>query len=415
MTARTAPTVYDSGDTGAPQLVIPIGSQVIATQQAVLAVIKACLVGTSGTAYGSKSSAGWTLAYDSSTDATNPRMALRQGNPTTNAGVDGGSNGLYIRIEAGGLSGALGQPYGTVQLNVAAAGTAGIGRRFVRVRGYETMSSVDAGTNPFPNLSQQPESSSLSYYWAWATGANSIASPTASITIPWTIVADDRFFYIRFFAGTGINSTTDCSVTTYFFGDLVQSNPSMTDLYDTIIYANSDVSTTAATAGTLQLPNANTNSATTTSHFHPFCGSGAQGSPGANAPQTAFAQQPNLYICRPWSQAGTPINVGMHTDYYKCSDLFGNGNLDYPEKITGSLMLSKVFVHEPSSGFMIRGFLPGCWVPCHTRPLADMVYYTGTGVFNTYTLLSMRNARTYYDLNSYNIMLISNAAWNTTP
>lgn len=411
---RTTPIVYDSGDAGAPQIIIPIGTQVIATMQNVLAVIKACLVGTSGTAYGSKAAAGWTLAYDSSTDATNPRMALRQGNVTTNGGTDGGSNGMYIRIETGGLSGALGQAFGTTQLNVAAAGTASIGRRFMRVRGFETMTTVDAGTNPFPNLAQAPESTTLSYYWAWATGANSIASPTAQITIPWTIVADDRFFYIRFLAGTGITNGTDCSVTTYFFGDLVQTNPSMNDIFDTIIYGNTDVSTVAATAGSWLLPNTNTNSATTVYQYKPFCGSQAQATPGTT-PQTALQPMPNLWIARPWPQAGTPINVGMHTDYYKCSDLWGFGNLDYPEKISGSLMLSKVFVHEPSSGFMIRGSLPGCWVPCHTRPLADMIYYTGTGVFNTFTLLSLRNCRTYYDLNSYNVMIISNAPWNTSP
>lgn len=411
---RTAPTVYDSGDAGAPQLVIPIGAQTVATIQNVLTIIKACLVGTGGTAYGSKAAAGWTNAFDSSTDATNPRMALRQGNVTTNGGVDGGSNGRYIRIDGGGLTGTVGQAYGTVQLNAVAAGTAGIGRRYLRVRGYEAMTTVDVGTNPFPNLTQVPESTTVSFYWAYTCGTNSIASPTASITIPWTIIADDRFFYIRFFANTGTTATNDGSVTTYFFGDIVQTGSTINDLFNTIIYANSNVTTTAATAGTTDLPNCNTNTASTNNHYHPFCGSNAQATPGTT-PNLALTSQQNLYICRPWSQAGVPINVGMHSDYYKVSDQFGAGNLDYPEKITGSLMLSKIFIHEPSSGFMIRGSLPGAWAPCHTRPLSDMATYTGTGVFAGYTLLSLRNARTFYDLNSYNVMLVTSAAWNTTP
>jgi len=384
------PIVYDSGDSGAPQLTIPTGSQVIATYQQVLNVIKTCLVGT-GTAYGSKTAAGWTMAYDSSTSGTNPRMALRQGS---------GSQ-FYIRIDAGGLSGALGQPYGTAQLNVVSAGTISIGRRFLRVRGYETMSNVDTGTNLFPTLGQAPESSSVSFYWAWACGANSIASPASSITIPWTIIATDSFFYIRFFSNFGCGAT-DTSITTYFFGDFITGLSS--DPYKCIIYANSDVSTTTATAGTATLPNANTVNATTLAHYHPFNGAGAAATPGTN-PGNMLGSYNNLWIARPYIGVGSPVNVGLHSDYYKCSDEFGNGNLDYPEKATGSLFVSKCYIHEPTSGYLVRGTLPGLWIPNHTRPLSDMVTFAGTGAFSGQNLISLRNARYATDLNSYNVIV----------
>jgi len=464
------PIVYDSGDSGAPQITIPAGAQVISTYQQIMNVIKTCLcssagsgatasssitgggvtnvtvssggsaytvpplvtfsggggtgatgtavLGSGGTAnqvvsvtintagsgytsapsvsftpaaYGSKVSAGWTMAYDSSGDASNPRMAIRQ--PA--------GNQFYFRIEAGGLAGALGNALGTTTLQVVSAGTPAIGRRYLRVRGFETMSNVDTGTNMFPNLTQQPESASLSYYWCWAAGANSIASPASTITIPWTIVASDRFFYIRFFADFNTAGTDTC-VATYFFGDLVSNLG--TDAYHTVIHANSDLSTTTATAGTMTLPNSNTTAGTTQAQFKPFCSSGAQATPGTT-PGTMFAVLSNLYVCRPYIQVGGPLNVGTHTDYYKCSDLWGLGNLDYPEKITGSLYVSKAFIHESTSGFLIRGTLPGLWIPNHSRPLSDLVTFAGTGPFAGINLLSLRNARGPNDLNSYNVLI----------
>lgn len=343
------PIHYDSTDVGAPQIVAN-------DSQTVLNVIKACLVGTAGVAYGSKASAGWVQSYD---DTTNHKMVLRQGS----------GNQFYLRLG---------------DSTVVQQGATSYGRRYLLARGYETMSSIDVGTGQFPTVAQR---ALANYYWAWANHANSATGST--VNIPWSIVADDRFFYIRFFGCNGINSTTYVCTDAYFFGDIVPTGGS--DAFHTVIYGHSDT----ATSSFNNMDNPNCGSASIGSqnyHFKPFVASGAL--------TTTLS---NLYVARPFTQIGTSLAIGMHSDFYKTSDWFGAGNQAFPDQIDGGIYMTRAFVHENTGGTTIRGYLPGLWVPNHTRPVEDIASFVGTGSYSGINFISWRNARSSTDLDSFNV------------
>lgn len=57
--------------------------------------------------------------------------------------------------------------------------------QYARVRGYESMSDVDTGVNPFPTLTQASESNA-----SWPKSTSADATPRA-----WVVVGDSRFFH----------------------------------------------------------------------------------------------------------------------------------------------------------------------------------------------------------------------------
>lgn len=349
----TTPILYDSQDVGAPQITAN-------NPQSFLNVIKACLVGVSGVAYGSKAPAGWTLPYE---DVVNNKMVLRQG----------GGNQFYLR---------LGDPA------VIQAGANNYGKRYVCVRGYEAMTGIDTGTGAFPTV---PQVALNSYYWAFATNIDSGAAVTS--TLPWTLVADDRFFYLIVFGSDAVSSYS--ATTTYFFGDIIPNKTD--DAFHTIIFGNTDITTNSWNG--LGTPNASTNgtaSPVSAYCWKPFYSSGD--------PSTVI---PGLYMSRAFNQIGSAKNVGMHTDAYKASQYWGFGNLAYPDQIDGGIYTSSNYVHENTGGNLIRGRLPGLYIPNHTRPLDHLTQFTGTGAFAGIPFVSLRNARPnqVYQLDSYNVFV----------
>ena len=103
-------TVYRSSDTGAPAVGETAGSLIL--------LIDACL----RTGYGSKAGAGWTKPYT----ATNIAV-FKQG---------AGGNNRFLRVWD------------------ARAGLDGNNLRSALIRGYEAMTAVSTGTNPFPTTGQ---------------------------------------------------------------------------------------------------------------------------------------------------------------------------------------------------------------------------------------------------------------------
>lgn len=101
-------TIYSNTDGSAPAVSGTAGSLV--------ALLDACLVN----GYGAKAAAGWTKPFTGTNKA-----AFRQG---------AGSNQMYLRV----------------QDDAPGAG----GAQEARITGYESMTSVDAGTNPFPSAAQ---------------------------------------------------------------------------------------------------------------------------------------------------------------------------------------------------------------------------------------------------------------------
>lgn len=58
--------------------------------------------------------------------------------------------------------------------------------RYARVRGYESMTGIDDGTNPFPTFEQQ---AATNFTWAKSTTANAVARK-------WALVADSRMMHV---------------------------------------------------------------------------------------------------------------------------------------------------------------------------------------------------------------------------
>lgn len=179
--------MYDSRDASAPQLTRTAGS--------LASILKACLVGTGGTAYGSKASAGWTTTIDN----TNT-ILLR------NDSTDG--SGRYFRIKDDGL-----QENGQ---SVADYQTA-------TITGANNYTDINTLTIPFPRTISGDNQHSSTYYGCtiFKTSANN-----GTDNRPWRIVADNRTCYLFI----GINEGTNTSITAmtmpsyglkvYGFGDI---------------------------------------------------------------------------------------------------------------------------------------------------------------------------------------------------
>jgi len=160
-----ATTIYRSTDSSAPTLSGTAGD--------LIALLDACLV----TGYGAKAAAGWSKPYT-------------------------GTNTAVFRYGSGL------QHYLDVDDNAPGAGTG----KEARVRGYETMTAVATGTNPFPTTAQA------------TNGIFVRKSTTADATTrPWLLAADERTFYL--FVQTGDSAGTYYSMGFGEFYSFVTSDP----------------------------------------------------------------------------------------------------------------------------------------------------------------------------------------------
>ncbi len=154
-------TIYRFSDTGAPAL--------SGTSGDLITVLDACLVGSGGIAYGSTPSSGWTKSFSGTNAAV-----YRQGS---------GSNQFYFRVNDSGS--ALGAD--------ESGGSAGA--KTARLRGYESMSALSTGSNPFPTTAQEAAGTII---------RKSVSADT--VTRPWIIFADQRTVYLYII--TGDNATS---------------------------------------------------------------------------------------------------------------------------------------------------------------------------------------------------------------
>lgn len=164
-----AVNVYYSTDAGAPALSNAAGS--------LITVLDACLVN----GYGSKSAAGWTKPYSSSTTGASYRSGT-------------GSNQFYLNVDDT-------QPH------------------YAMARGYETMSAFDTGTGLFPTVATM--SGGVFFQKTNNTAGNR----------PWVVVANAKIFY--FFTAWDTSATHANYSTWFCFGDFISTKPG--DAYNTII------------------------------------------------------------------------------------------------------------------------------------------------------------------------------------
>lgn len=292
--------LYKSTDASAPVLTGQVGS--------LIALLDAILVN----GYGAQAAAGWSKAF-SGTNTASYRMA------TT------GNTGFYLDV------------------NDAASGTGGA--KEARMRGYEAMTAVATGTNPFPTVAQS------------SFGVICRKSNTADATArAWYCIADGSVFYL--FVDTGDYVSPAYSFA-FSFGDFFSykasdpyrcqisgrraenSSNDSDDIFGTIF-------ATAACTYTLVL---------------------------------------GTYIARHWSGIGGSVIANKHSSALahansssaavSYSVLGGvSAAVSYPNGPDGSLILAPVWLGH-SNG--VRGYLKGIWAPCHNQPCGHGDTFNGSG------------------------------------
>lgn len=274
-------TIYKSTDASAPVL--------NGTSGALVAVINACLVD----GYGSKSPAGWTKTTGAS------KAAYQQG---------AGSVGHYMRVQDDGPGGA----------SYCEA----------RITGYESMSDVDTGTNPYPTAAQ---------------GAGGVAMFVARKSVsadstprPWIIAADSRTFYLWMQTGdTGWNPAG--TYTAFFFGEFFSVKPTTDSFRNLIIGRYLE----------------NSNNLTHTGEF----------TDGISASITSALS--GHVIARSYSGGGASIVATKGGDNFKGGGVtYLLGVTQYPNGTDNSLYMSPVWIAESAAG-TVRGTMRGFWHICH--------------------------------------------------
>ena len=285
-------TVYKSTDTSAPTLSGTVGDLVN--------LMDKCLV----TGYGSKAAAGWAATYS----GTN-KSALTQGT---------GSVGMLYRIQDD-------------------APGATPGAREARVTGYESMTTVDAGTNPFPTA---------------ALGVGGVAmvvarkSTAASATTrAWKVFADARTAYV--FMASGDFASFYCALAIGEFYSFVSS-----DAYRNMIIGQIAEGTPSIVASGDKFGSIIRSSINNTGHF----------------------------LCRGHTGTGGACGFGKHAHVLGVTGF--SGAIPYTNPADGSLILTPVHIHDnttaPAMG--VRGRLRGIYQAPHpVGSFADGDTVTGVG------------------------------------
>jgi len=298
-----AVTVYKSSDGSAPVLTGQVGSLV--------ALLDAVLVN----GYGAKVAAGWAKSY-AGTNTASYRMGVT------------GNTGFYLDVNDNGPG----------------AGTA----KEARAKGYEVMTAVATGTNPFPTTAQM------------VNGVFIRKSFTADATArAWTIIADTSCFYLFIESG---DSTAPVQATCFAFGDIFSYKTA--DAYRCVLIGRTTE-----------------NSATTASENLGTLNSVVSAS-------LLTTTQPGHYLARSFTGLGSSHPAGKLSDNAKYtsttsilpdaigSTFAGVPALAYPNGPDNGLYMAPIWLAHNAS---LRGYLKGLWCPLHNKPLGHNDTFTGSG------------------------------------
>jgi hypothetical protein len=293
-------TIYRSTDASAPT--------VSGTAGDLTNLLDKCLAD----GYGAQVAAGWTKAYT----GTN-RRAYRGG-----AGTQ-----LYFRVrdDAGGTGGA----------------------KEAQIRGFETMSDVNTGTNPFPTNAQS------------ALTDNSLMirkSLTADATTrAWIVVADNKTCYV--FISTGDQANTYYG---FSFGDFYSVVSG--DAWNAFVQGRALENSSAVgnTAGDTDVVGGSLNT-TNAGHY-------------VARTYTSLVGSTQFLKTTTWNQ-GT----------------FGVGALAYPNPGDNSIYLSRAFLYF-QAGNALRGYFRGLWSWMHSSGANDGDTFNGAGDLAGKSFLIIKNS-----------------------
>jgi hypothetical protein len=259
-----SPTEYRSTDASAPVLTGEAGK--------LNALLKSILVD----GYGAKAAAGWTMPYNSGTDYA----VFRPG-----AGLQ-----HYLWVHD-------------------------IPAQMSRVVGYVSMSSVVAGTEPFPTEAQ------------FSAGLYCRKSITASAAArPWICFATNKQLHLFIMGGSTVIGTLSGGETTLSFGQV--TNALTGDAYHSLLMAGTDTSTTSVSFASTR---------------NVICAYGTTLS--------------GHYSPRSYTQAGTAVQMSKRSTAIYQQGSSGGAGAPYPDPCSAGLHLSNILVYE--TNLATRGLLPG--------------------------------------------------------
>lgn len=298
-------TIYRSTDASAPTLSGTVGSLV--------ALLDACLVN----GYGAKTAAGWVKSFSGTNKA-----AYRQGS---------GSNEFYLRVQDDGPG----------------LGTA----KEARITGYEAMTTVDAGTGPFPNTTLGVASTAM-----FVARKSATADATARA---WIVVADARTVYVRVLAGDA--ASMYCGFSFGEFYSLVNS-----DGFRCFIQGRP-----TENSGTSSVDRSGAITTGVTTSLTGTC------------------------LARGHSGLGGPVAPAFSGDSAKGSSLgtITLGSIPFTNPSDGGLYLSQLWISDPTTApiYGIRGRLRGLWHFLHPyASVADGDTVTGVGSLSGRTFLFLK-------------------------
>lgn len=285
-----APVVYKSSDASAPTLDGTAGS--------LIAVLDGCLVN----GYGSKAAAGWTKPYSG-----------------TNTAVYLPSAGHYLDVNDAGAGAATTQE--------------------ATVRGYESMTAVATGTNPFPTTAQ---SASPGLYIRKSATATSTARG-------WVLIADAYTFHLFVLTGD-----TASMYFTFTFGRFYSFKSG--DTYRSMIYARSAT------------------------------GTGTSGI-GSGLGNSNIAAQAGLYLPRTYAGTGTSVQGGL----LGLGTTLLTAPFNGPNSPDGLVYLSRLILSEATAAAGLRGYLRGVYQIATATNMSDGDTFSGSGDFAGRSFLVIKN------------------------
>jgi hypothetical protein len=292
-------TTYYSTDASAPVLTGQVGS--------LTALLDAILVN----GYGSRAAAGWTIAYT----GTNQRD-YKQG---------AGSCGFYLDV------------------NDAAPG--GGAARESRMRGYEVMTALATGTNPFPTTAQM------------SAGVIHRKSNTADATArPWYAYADSTCIHLFVDTGDAVSPSYSWG---FSFGDFFSYKAG--DAYNCQIQGRTAEN---SNSGGLE------------------CLSTIYGQTNALVALAARA----CFVARSWTGTAGSIPFSKHSamistalaNYEGASGGSGNNQPigPQPNGPDGALLMAPLWIGHNGN---VRGYMKGLWCPLAPQPCGHTDTFSGTG------------------------------------
>lgn len=209
--------------------------------------------------------------------------------------------------------------------------------RYGIIRGYEAMTSVDDGTNYIPLDDHQP----IGSIWPKSSADSALARD-------WWAIGNERCLYF----GVRPDSSSTQNHIPFFIGDIVSFKPG-----DRGHFA---VSVDGATSYVSSRP---------TSYLFRSVVSNNSG----------VTSNPSLIFARSYDGLTRGIRSrGAQAGPQAMSDWGGSGaTMVYPDPISGGLLYDVGYQWEGYATWLVRGRLPGLYVPLHQMPFADETRLVG--------------------------------------